>query len=242
LFSTNEELQISEKAPLDFVSSHDLEMSNITVHCIKKYFGDEQVLCEENFPDFFEISSGSNFWIIDPIDGTSNYISNIGIWALSLARYVNGQLVFGAVCDLSSNEIFSAQRGKGAFLNGVRIRNNVAKASLFAASTGFMAQYPEVLSDILNPEPLVKIRNFGCQSLHLAYVADGRLRGSISMESRVWDDCAGAIIIEESGGCFLSLAGTNIWKIHSIGRHALSMGLAFSDPSDDLLTIFRSKI
>ena len=147
------------------------------------------------------------FWLIDPIDGTINFLHGIPHFAISVALQINGEIVIGLIFDPIKNEIFYAEKNNGSYLNNNRIR--VSKKSnmdecLFASNNeGVKSIYPNL-----------NTRNTGCAALDLAYVGCGRFDGYFHNNINIWDIAAGKIIIEEAGGEVNEINNFNINKIN----------------------------
>ena len=146
------------------------------------------------------------FWIIDPIDGTTNFLHGIPHFAISVALQAEDEIIIGLIYDPIKNEVFYAEKNNGAFLNNLRIR--VSKKSsleecLFASNCeGIKSIYPKL-----------NLRNTGCAALDLAYVGCGRLDGYFHDKINIWDVAAGKIIIEEAGGKVNDIYNYKINKI-----------------------------
>ena len=146
------------------------------------------------------------FWIIDPIDGTTNFLHGIPHFAISLALEKDGEIIIGLIFDPIKNEIFYAEKNNGAFFNNNRIRvsnkSNLDEC-LFATNN----------EGIKNLYPKLNLRNTGCAALDLAYVGCGRFDGYFHNKINLWDIAAGKIIIEEAGGKVNNLSDFKFNKI-----------------------------
>jgi len=207
------QLNITQKAPNDFVSDVDLACEAVIIHSIQEYYPDHCIVAEEGGttgnPD------SEYRWIIDPLDGTSNYLHGIPHFAVSIALEIRGRLVHGVVYDPIREELFSASRGEGALLNDRRIRCS-KRTSLSNAliGTGFpfrkrrlMSAYQAMFNTFF--DQCEDLRRAGTASLDLAYVAAGRLDGFFEIGLKPWDMAAGALIIREAGGVVVDFAGEN---------------------------------
>ena len=188
-FGEVEKLQVSKKSPTDFVTNADLKAEKIIIEELKKARPNYSILSEENG---IEINKDkNNTWIIDPIDGTMNFLHGIPHFAISIALKTNDEIVSGLIFDPIKDEMFFAEKNKGAFLNNHRLRvssKNSIEDCLFSSN------HDGVKFSNLN------MRCTGCAALDLAYVASGRLDGFFHNNINLWDVAAGKIIVEEAGG------------------------------------------
>ena len=145
-------------------------------------------------------------WIVDPLDGTTNYLHGLPHWAVSIALEHKGQIVAGVVYDPSSDEAFFAEKGQGAWMNESRLRvsgRHKMIEALFATGLPFggRADLPETLQDLARIMPMCSgVRRFGAAALDLAYVAAGRFDGYWERSLNIWDIAAGSLIVKEAGG------------------------------------------
>ena len=188
-FGEIEKLQVSKKGPDDFVTNADLKTEKIIIEELKKAKPNYSVISEENG---IEINKDiKNTWIIDPIDGTVNFLHGVPHFAISIALKSNNEIVSGLIFDPIKNEMFYAEKDNGAFFNNHRIR--VSKKSelnncLFV--TG---------EKVTNNIDLI-YRKSGCASLDMAYVASGRYDGYFQNNLNLWDIAAGIVLVKEAGG------------------------------------------
>jgi len=197
------EKDISEKAQNDFVTYVDTASEKIIIDHILGSFPGHSILSEESEA----IDAGGAYrWIIDPLDGTRNYIQKIPFFAVSIAVTENKQPVAGVVLDVAHGELFHAMRGKGAFLNDEPIevskRTEIRNAVI---GTGFPHRRKETLRRYLSAfEEIFRncsgMRRIGAAALDLCYVACGRLEGFFELGLSPWDVAAGALIAGEAGG------------------------------------------
>ncbi len=164
-FGELEKLQVSKKGPTDFVTNADIKAEKIIIEELKKARPNYSIISEENGTE--KNKDKSNTWIIDPIDGTINFLHGIPHFAISIALQFNNEIVSGLIFDPIKNELFYAEKNNGAFFNNQRIRvskkNNINEC-LFA------------IGKIKN-EPDLIYRRSGCAALDMAYVASGRYDG-----------------------------------------------------------------
>ena len=204
-FGEIEHLQVSSKGPGDFVSSADKRTEQIIIDELLKAHPDYGIVSEE--AGEINKSNKEKRWIIDPIDGTTNFLNGIPQFAISIAYEENSEIVSGIIFDPIKNEMFFAEKGNGAFLNNSRIRvSNKKKLKDALLVTGgpkqsskiqekIFSEYINVSKNVLSP-----IRKFGSAALDIAYVACGRFDGFWQRELNYWDIAAGIIILKEAGG------------------------------------------
>ncbi len=200
-FGELEKLQVSKKGPTDFVTNADIKAEKIIIEELKKARPNYSIISEENGIE--KNKDKSNTWIIDPIDGTINFLHGIPHFAISIALQFNNEIVSGLIFDPIKNELFYAEKNNGAFFNNQRIRvskkNNINEC-LFA------------IGKIKN-EPDLIYRRSGCAALDMAYVASGRYDGYFQNNLNLWDIAAGIIIIKEAGGIINDIDLSNIGNI-----------------------------
>jgi myo-inositol-1(or 4)-monophosphatase len=159
------------------------------------------------------VSHAEYLWIVDPIDGTTNFIHGFPFYTVSIALAYKGEVIVGVVYDPSSDELFVAEKGKGAYVHGKKMQVSADdKLSNSLIATGFPSDrntaLPINLKGIQSIAPKVRnIRSAGSAALHLAYVADGRLSGFWEIGLNSWDIAAGALLIQESGGTITDTEG-----------------------------------
>ena len=204
-FGEIEKLQVSSKGPGDFVSAADKKSEKIIIEELSKAHPDYGILSEESGE--MNKDNKENRWIIDPIDGTSNFLNGIPQFAISVAYEEKGKVICGMIFDPIKNEMFFAEKGSGAFLNNSRIRvSNKKKLKESMLVTGgprrSSKKRDSIFKEYNNISNIVDIpiRKFGSAALDLANVACGRFDGFWQWELSYWDIAAGLIILEESGG------------------------------------------
>ena len=188
-FGELEKLQVSKKSPSDFVTNSDLKVEKIIIEELEKGRPNFSFISEEN--GIKKNKDSNNTWIIDPIDGTVNFLHGIPHFAISIALKSNNELVSGLVFDPIKDEMFYAEKNNGAFLNNQRIRvsnKNKFDNCLFAIG-GKIANEPNFTN-----------RRSGSAALDLAYVAAGRFDGYFQKDLNLWDIAAGIILVQEAGG------------------------------------------
>ena len=188
-FGEIEKLQVSKKGPLDFVTNSDLKVEQLILEELKKARPNYSIISEEKG---IEINKDKdNTWIIDPIDGTINFLHGIPHFAISIALKSNDEIVSGLIFDPIKNEMFFAEKEGGAFFNNHRIRvskKNKLNNCLFVTG-GKIKQEPDLL-----------YRKSGSAALDMAYVAAGRYDGYFQHNLNIWDIAAGIILVKEAGG------------------------------------------
>ena len=192
-FGEVEKLQVSVKGPLDFVSNADTKAEKIIIEELSKARKNYSILSEE---DGSKIGKDkNNIWIIDPIDGTINYLHGVPHFAISIALKSNNEIISGVIYDPIKDEMFYAEKNNGAYYNNQRIRVSKKKNfedCLFA--TG------ENINEKNKTNANITIRRSGSAALDMAYVAAGRFDGYFQKNLNIWDIAAGIIIIKEAGG------------------------------------------
>ena len=190
-FGELENLQVKKKGPKDFVTKTDKRVEKILVEELNKAKKNYSFLTEESGK--IENKDKDKIWIIDPIDGTTNFLHGIPHFAISVALNVDNELKSALVFDPIKNEIFFAEKNNGAYFNNHRIRvsnKNDLEDCLFTSD-----QYG--LKSIF---PSLNMRSTGCAALDLAYVGSGRLDGFFHNKINLWDIAAGILIVQEAGG------------------------------------------
>ena len=188
-FGEVENLQVSVKGPSDFVSNADTKAEKIIIDELSKSRKNFSIISEE--AGIIEKSDKKNLWVIDPIDGTNNFLHGVPHFAISIAHKYENEIISGIIFDPIKNEIFFAEKNNGSYFNNQRIRvskkKNI-KDCLFATG-GEKKIYKDL-----------KTRETGSASLDLAYVAAGRFDGYFQKNLNLWDIAAGIILVNESGG------------------------------------------
>ena len=188
-FGEVEKLQVSKKGPRDFVTKTDKHVEKILIEELSKTKKNYSFLSEE--VGSIENKDKDNIWIIDPIDGTTNFLHGIPHFAICLALESKKEIISGLIYDPIKDEMFYAEKNKGAYLNNQRLRvsnKNLIDECLFSSN------HEGVKFSNLN------MRYSGCAALDLAYVASGRLDGFFHNKINIWDVAAGALLVQEAGG------------------------------------------
>jgi myo-inositol-1(or 4)-monophosphatase len=210
-FGEVEHLQVSKKGPADFVSAADRAAEKILVEELQKARPKYSFLLEER--GVIEGTDSSNRWIIDPLDGTSNFLHGIPHFAISIALERDNEIFAGVIYNPVVDELYTAETGTGSFLNGRRLRVSARRdmdQALFATGIPFKGakDHPEFLKQL---EAVMSvsagIRRFGAASLDLAYVAAGRFDGFWETALQPWDIAAGIVLVREAGGFVTEIDG-----------------------------------
>ena len=203
-FGELENLQVSSKGPGDFVSSADKRTEKILIEELQKAHSEYGIITEET--GIINKSNIKNRWIIDPIDGTMNFLNGVPQFAISVAYEEENEIKCGVIFNPITNEMFCAEKGNGAYLNNSRIRVSNKKklkdALLVTGGTkGDSKIKDKIFSEYINVSNQVSnIRKFGSAALDVAYVACGRFDGYWQRELNYWDIAAGIVILKEAGG------------------------------------------
>ena len=203
-FGEIENLQVSSKGPGDFVSSADKRTEKIIIDELRKAHPEYGIITEESEP--INKSNTKNRWIIDPIDGTMNFLNGVPQFAISIGYEEDGEIKCGTIFNPIMNEMFCAEKGNGAYLNNSRIRvsnkKNLKDSLLVTGGPrGASKIKDKIFSEYINVSNNVSnVRKFGSAALDMAYVACGRFDGYWQRELNYWDIAAGVIILKEAGG------------------------------------------
>jgi len=204
-FGEIENLQVSSKGPGDFVTSADKRTEKIIIEELQKAHPDYGIITEES--GIINKANTNNRWIIDPIDGTTNFLNGIPQFAISIGYEEENEIKCGVILDPIKNEMFCAEKGNGAYLNNSRIRvSNKKKLKDALLVTGGPRQSSKIKEEIFSEfikvsnSVLSPVRKFGSAALDVAYVACGRFDGYWQRELNYWDIAAGIIILKEAGG------------------------------------------
>ena len=212
-FGEIENLQVSVKGPGNFVTASDKKVEKIIIEELQKARPTYSILSEEAG----EINNDESFkWIIDPIDGTANFLHGIPHFAISIGLEHNGEIISGIIYDPIKDEMFAAEKGNGAYVNNKRMRvSSRSKLENCIICTGgpkkdskdresTLEEYKKFSSRVFIP-----IRKLGSASLDMAYVAAGRYDGYWQKDLNYWDIAAGIVLVKESGGFVSDYNGEN---------------------------------
>jgi myo-inositol-1(or 4)-monophosphatase len=206
--------RIDKKGAIDLVTEVDLECERLCRAIIAERFPDHDILAEELSSSPDETARARYRWVFDPLDGTTNYAHGLPIFCSSLSLELDGRPIVAAIFDPSRDELFTAERGGGAFLNGQPLRPS-ATAVLGDALlvTGFPYDVRRKLDELLAMFGAFlaasrAVRRLGSAAIDLCYVAAGRFDGFWEQHLKPWDVSAGALIVEEAGGTVTGMDGT----------------------------------
>jgi myo-inositol-1(or 4)-monophosphatase len=213
--SFNKTLNIQTKSnPNDLVTNIDKEIEQFFINKIRKVFPNHRILGEEGFGDEIGHLDGV-VWIIDPIDGTMNFIHQQRNFAISLGVYENGIGKIGIIYDVAHDELYHAIKSKGAFMNDTQLpplSKRSVKESIIALNATWVMENHRIDHNLLIP--LVReargTRSYGTAALEMVFVATGRVDAYISMRLSPWDIAAGAVILDELGGVVTNLRGEKL--------------------------------
>lgn len=207
-FNEVEQLQVSRKGPGDFVTAADKRSEKIIFEELQKARPDYSFMMEEsgevkgNDPD--------HVWIIDPLDGTHNFMHGIPHWSISIALERKGEIVAGLIYDCTKDELFTAEKGAGAFLRNRRLRvsgrNQLESAMVnYGQPVGDTASRDRFYREVRAVSDVAMVRRMASAALDLAYVAAGRIDCYYERYVKPWDVAAGVLIVKEAGGTVTSI-------------------------------------
>lgn len=209
-FNKRDKLTVEKKGRNDFVSSADLAAEKAIIDVIHKHYPDHAIQAEESGAQ----GDSDHVWIIDPLDGTTNYLHGLPVYAVSIGLQINGRLEHGVVYDPMSEELFTASRGEGAQLDGRKIRvsgNKDLDRALIGTGFPYRQSDDELEPYLAMLGTVVKnttgVRRLGAAALDLCYVACGRFDAFWETGLQPWDLAAGTLIIREAGGLITALDG-----------------------------------
>ena len=207
-FGEIEKLQVSKKGPADFVTNSDIKVEKVIMEELEKARPTYSLISEEKGTK--SNKDINNTWIIDPIDGTVNFLHGVPHFAISIALKSGNEIVSGLIYDPIKDEIFFAEKNNGAFFNNQRMRvsnkNNIQDC-LFG------------VGGKLKDEPNFPNRKTGCAALDLAYVASGRYDGYFQKNLNLWDIAAGIVLVKEAGGIINDINLNNLENINVIASN-----------------------
>ena len=210
-----------KSSDIDVVTEADIASEQLIVDAIRQVFPGHGILSEEGLGDVHALVADSTpVWLVDPLDGTVNYAHGYALWGVSLALAESGRVLLAVTFDPLRDEIFAAERGKGAWCNGERIQvSGVAEMHQALVATGFAYRRATLVDNNLAEfgavMPRVQgVRRAGAAVLDLAHLAGGRLDGYWEMHLRPWDWAAGWLLVEEAGGRVTDMKGEP-WSLAS---------------------------
>lgn len=209
--------QIHYKGDINIVTEADKMSENLIIQEIRRVFPEHGILSEES--DAIA-GDGKMRWIIDPLDGTTNYAHGYPVFCVSIALEKDGQVILGVIYDPTRDDLFFAERGQGAFLNSEKLSvSTLSNLSQALLATGFPYDIRESKNnnlDYFNKMAIrvQAIRRAGAAALDLAYLAAGRFDGFWELKLKPWDTAAGCLMVEEAGGVISDISG-NPWNLES---------------------------
>ncbi|TRD19024.1 inositol monophosphatase family protein [Palleronia caenipelagi] len=219
-FREVENLQVSVKGAGDFVSRADTAAEETIREILTEERPNYGWLGEESEP--VEGKDPTRRWIVDPLDGTTNFLHGLPHWAVSIALEHKGDIVAGVIFDPAKDELYWAEKGQGAFMNDMRMRVSARSKmieSIFATGLpwGGRPELPPTIRDLGRLLPATAgVRRMGAAALDLAYVAAGRYEGYWERGVNPWDVAAGMLLVREAGGFVEPLAGEDIFASRTI--------------------------
>ena len=212
-FGEIEKLQVSIKGPGDFVTASDKKVEKILINELQEARPSYSILSEE----IGQINNDKSFkWIIDPIDGTANFLHGIPHFAISIGLEHDDEIICGIVYDPIKDEMFVAEKGNGSYLNNQRMRvssrSKLKDCIVFTGGPKLESQNKELALEEykkFSSKILIPIRKLGSASLDMAYVAAGRCDGFWQRNLNYWDIAAGIILVKEAGGFVTDFEGEN---------------------------------
>ena len=214
-FGEIEKLQVSLKGPGDFVTASDIKVEKILIDELGKARPNYSILSEE----IGEIKNDEEFkWIIDPIDGTANFLHGIPHFGISIGLEKNREIICGMIFDPIKDEIFAAEKGNGSYLNNQRMRvsarSKLENCIIFTGGPKRESKNRDLAIEEYNKfssKVLIPIRKMGSAALDMAYVAAGRCDGFWQRNLNYWDIAAGIIIVKEAGGFVTDFKGNELY-------------------------------
>jgi myo-inositol-1(or 4)-monophosphatase len=239
------DVRVDKKGTIDLVTDVDIEVERMFRSLVAERFPDHQVLAEElGDRNGAARTPAGACWVFDPIDGTTNFAHGLPIFCASLALEIDGVAVVGAVYDPTRRELFTAERGGGAFANGRRLSVSSADALVDAMLvTGFPYDVHSRVDEIVGLFGAFvgrarAVRRLGSAALDLCYVAAGRMDGFWESDLKPWDIAAGALVVAEAGGRVTNMNGD---PFQSRGRHVLATNGRLHDAMLDVIRQFRER-
>ncbi len=213
-FARPADLQIEEKGPNDYVCDADIAAERVIVEVIKEFFPDHEIMAEEENYD----GKGDEQWIIDPLDGTHNFIRGNPHFAVSIAQRSGGITQHAVIYDPIRQDLYAASRGCSAYLNDRRMRvaqlrhldYAIIGTALPCRHRKRTAALAEISSEVFSKSADIRIS--GSAALDLAFVASGKLDGYLETGLEPWDSAAGALLVRESGGIITDFQGGEKWR------------------------------
>jgi myo-inositol-1(or 4)-monophosphatase len=235
--------RIDKKGAIDLVTEVDLECERMCRAVIAERFPDHAVLAEELSSGPGEETLASHRWVFDPLDGTTNYAHGLPIFCSSLSLEINGRAEVGAIFDPTRRELFTAERGIGAFLNGAPLRVSATDHLIDALLvTGFPYDVHKQTGDLVGMFGAFlgrarAVRRLGSAALDLCYVAAGRFDAFWEQHLKPWDVSAGALMVTEAGGRITGMDGS---PFDTVAAHLVASNGSIHDEMIAVIREFRA--
>ena len=235
--------RVDKKGTIDLVTEVDLECERMCRAVIAERFSGHDVLAEELSSGPTERGQSSHRWVFDPLDGTTNYAHGLPIFCASLALEIDGRAEAAAVYDPTRRELFTAERGEGAFLNGVRLHVSATDTLIDSLLvTGFPYDVHKQSGDLVELFGAFlgkarAVRRLGSAALDLCYVAAGRFDAFWEQHLKPWDVAAGALIVREAGGEVTGMDGS---PFDPVAAHLVASNGGIHEAMLDVIRHFRS--
>ena len=239
----NRDLRIAKKGAIDLVTEADLEVERMCRRVLAERFPSHAILAEELASEPGHGASSDHCWVFDPIDGTTNYAHGLPIFCASLGLEIAGRVEVAAIYDPTRRELFTAERGGGAYVNGARLRVSDASAVIEALLvTGFPYDVHEDADEVLGlfgefVRRARAVRRLGSAALDMAYVAAGRFDAFWEDNLKPWDVAAASLLVEEAGGV---VSGTDGSPFFVRSGHVLAATPGLQGPMLDTIRAFRA--
>jgi len=239
----NTDVRIDKKGAIDLVTEADLEVERMCRRVLAERFPSHAILAEELEPTLGCGGSSAHCWVFDPIDGTTNYAHGLPIFCASLGLEIDGRIEIAAIYDPTRKELFTAERGGGAYLNGTRLRVSNASALIEALLvTGFPYNVHEDADEVLGlfgefVRRARAVRRLGSAALDIASVAAGRFDAFWEDTLQPWDVAAASLLVEEAGGV---VSGTDGSPFRVRSGHVLAAAPGLQAPMLDTIRAFRA--
>jgi len=209
-------LKVESKGNRQLVTNADLEAESIIINLIKKAFPEDSILSEESR----HLKPNADFhWVIDPLDGTHNYIHGIDVFGTSIAVAHKDEVLAGVIYMPLSDELYSAQKGEGTYCNGkkVSVSKRKLEESTLVYDSSIRYDKKRMLLGLSNlADKVFNVRMFGSTARHLVDIAEGKIDLNVEFHDKVWDFAAGLLLVEEAGGSSTDFQG-NKWSLKTKG-------------------------
>lgn len=219
---------VQQKAYQDYVTNLDYDLENYLTKTIAAKLPDVEIFSEEQIKDRVEIS-GKKCIVIDPLDGTQNAACAIPYYAASIAYLEDGFPKIGITYDFMRDELFHASLDGGMFINDTKLNKNSISLDKkpITISNNFLTYFAEHKPELITAiRKVAKVRMLAAETLHLAYLASGRLRANFNFEAKFWDDAAGFVMLKEMGMQYVNFNNQNIFPKKYIDPQESLMSLA----------------